>query len=270
MKRSSRLKWYCLGLMVLWLMLVAWPVSAAPKLPPDPEVAREVIKDNNKAIIEEFLKYELRQVNEYAVKPLLSKHASLDWFIKQVDRGPINSLLFLEEWVNRLRDAQKNMESFPYVTIFSADERKKLMALKPTADKIVTYGIPLIKRDFYKVVLACKELADKKRKHPMELIPDPAFRDAVYRLCEATPESLDREMWELSDGELICMRLGWVLETVTVTRLWLMVNDNTLPKENDYMAYRKKRSEYFDKRLKKIYGQNNLSQKNAEGNKGVK
>ncbi len=53
------------------------------------------------------------------------------------------------------------------------------------------------------------------------------------------------------------MRLGFVLEQVTVTNLWLLVNDNKLPIEADYMVFRKKRSEYFEKRLKRIYGDSN-------------
>ena len=87
----------------------------------------------------------------------------------------------------------------------------------------------------------------------MELLPDPKFRDAIYRQAEQTPESLDKEMGELSEGELICMRLGWTLEEVNLTRLWLTFNDNRLPQRDDYMAFRKKRSEYFQQRLKRIY-----------------
>ncbi|MFH0821205.1 MAG: hypothetical protein V2B18_00510, partial [Pseudomonadota bacterium] len=123
----------------------------------------------------------------------------------------------------------------------------------PTADKIISYGIPLMKKDFYAVVVAAKKLAEKKGKHPVELLPDPGFRDAVYRLAAGTPEMLDREMGELSDGELICMRLGWTLERVTITRWWMVFNDNSLPEEKDYMAYRQKRSEYWKKRFARIY-----------------
>ena len=111
-----------------------------------------------------------------------------------------------------------------------------------------------MKRDFLRVVEAAKHVADKRNKHPMELMRDPAFRDAVYRSCEPTAQQLDEAMGKLSEGELICIRLGWTLEQVTITRLWLVLNDNWLPKPDDYMVFRKKRSEYFQKRLKRIYG----------------
>ena len=61
-------------------------------------------------------------------------------------------------------------------------------------------------------------------------------------------------MGEPVGGELICMRLGWTLEEVNLTRLWLTFNDNRLPQKDDYMAFRNKRSEYFQQRLKRIYG----------------
>jgi hypothetical protein len=112
-----------------------------------------------------------------------------------------------------------------------------------------------MKRDFYKVILAARKLADEKRKHPMELIPKAEFRNAIYRHVELTARALDDEMGKLSEGELICIRLGWVLDQVTITRLWLLVNDNHLPNPEDYMAYRKQRSIYFSKRLKEIYGE---------------
>jgi len=126
-----------------------------------------------------------------------------------------------------------------------------------------------MKRDFFRVVEAAKQVADKRRKHPMALMSDPKFRDEIYRKCESTAEGLDREMGELSEGELICMRLGWTLEEVTLTRLWLVLNDNRLPKKEDYMPFRKKRSEYFQKRLKRIYG-HSLDEKTPSGKKAGK
>jgi len=176
------------------------------------------------------------------------------FFIKQADKGPLQSLLFLEGQVHKLRDVQENIGSLPYVIAFSSSEKKKILGLRPTAKKIISYGIPLMKRDFYRVLQATKKLAHKIKKDPMDLLRDPAFRDAVYRECARTPQELDRDMGELSEGESICIRLGWVLEQVTVTRLWLLVNDNSLPEPRDYAAFRKKRSEYFQKRLKTIYG----------------
>ena len=156
--------------------------------------------------------------------------------------------------MHKLRDAQKNIDSLPYSISFSSAEKKKILGLRSVADRIVSYGIPLMKRDFLRVVEAAKQVADKKNKHPMELMSDPGFRDAVYRACETTAQRLDEEMGKLSEGELICMRLGWTLEQVTITRLWLVLNDNWLPKQDDYMVFRKKRSEYFQKRLTRIYG----------------
>ncbi len=235
-------------------MIMMAPLIAAGKTLSDAEVAKEVMKENNRVIIEEFLKYELREVNEYAAKPLLQKHPSLVFFIKQAERGPFKNLLFLEEQTHRLIDAQKNINSLPYSVAFSSEEKRKILGLKSVAEKIVSYGIPLTKRDFLRVVEAAKQLADKRRKHPMELIPDPKFRDEMYRQCEPAPEGLDTEMGKLSEGELICMKLGWTLEQVTLTRLWLVFNDNRLPDQDDYMAFRKKRSEYFQQRLKRIYG----------------
>jgi hypothetical protein len=239
------------------LVLVLCPAWVNGKRLSDAEVAREAVKEDNKAIVEEFLKRELRDVNENVTKYMLNEYPSLIFFIKQVDRGPLKSLLFLEEWVHRLQDAQQSIDSFPYNTVFSASDKKKILGLRKTTNEIISYGIPMIKSGFVRVALAAKELADKARKHPMELIVDPAFRDAIYRHCEPTAKSLDKEMGELSEGELICMRLGWVLDQVTVTSLWLKVTDNALPVENEYMAFRKKRSEYFNKRLKRIYGESN-------------
>lgn len=255
--------------LLFWGMMMAVPLTAAGKALSDAEIAKEVAKDNNRVIIEEFLKYELREVNDYATKPLLKDHPSLVFFIKQAERGPFKNLLFLEEQVHRLQDAQKNINSLPYSIAFSSSEKKKILGLRPVADRIVSYGIPLMKRDFYKVIEAAKQLADKRKKHPMELIPDSKFREEIYRFCEPTAEGLDTEMGKLSEGELICMRLGWTLEEVTLTRLWLVFNDNRLPKLDDYMAFRKKRSEYFQQRLKQIYG-HTPNQKSNAGNPAPK
>jgi hypothetical protein len=227
--------------------------------PTNAAVAREIVQEGNRAIIEAFLKYELEEVNRNVTDKLLDRHPSLVFFIKQAERGPLKNLLFLEEQVHKLQDAQKNIDSLPYSIAFSSAEKKKIMGLRPAADKIISYGIPLMKRDFLQVIQAAKHLADQKRKHPMELMRDPSFRDAVYRQCEPTAKELDEAMGELSEGELICMKLGFVLEQVTVTNLWLMLNDNKLPAESDYMVFRKKRSENFEKRLKRIYGTNDNS-----------
>jgi hypothetical protein len=229
------------------------PVASCDELP-NAVVAREIVQEGNRAIIEAFLKFELEEVNRNVTEKLIDRHPSLVFFIKQVDRGPLKNLLFLEEQVHKLQDAQKNIESLPYSIAFSSAEKKKIMGLRPVADKIISYGMPLMKRDFYRVIQASKHLAEQKRKHPIELMRDPSFRDAVYRYCEPTAKELNEAMGELSEGELICMKLGFVLEQVTVTNLWLMLNDNKLPAESDYMLFRKKRSENFEKRLKRIYG----------------
>ena len=245
----------CFALAVIFGGLAAASTaSAAGKELSDAAIAEEIVKGSNKPIIEEFIKRELRDVNEHVTKPLLPKRPSLIFFIKQVDKGPLDSLLFLEKQVHQLRDAQKNINSFVYSLAFSSSDKKKIMSLKPVADRIVSFGIPLMKRDFYRVLQAIKGLAAKRRKPPLELLPDPAFRDAVYRQVEPTAQGLDHAMGELSEGELICMRLGFTLEEVTLTRLWLVFNDNKLPKPDDYMVFREKRSEYFAKRLKRIYG----------------
>ncbi len=251
-KRNYLLQLFVFSLVASIFMIGSGSTVVGKELS-DAQIARELSKENNKRIIEEFLKYELREVNEYATKPLLQNHPSLEFFLKQAERGPVNNLFFLEEQVHKLRDAQKNIDSFPYSISFSSAEKKKILALRPVADRIVSYGIPLMKRDFFRVVEAAKELADKKNKHPVALMRDPGFRDAIYRRCEPTAEKLEEEMGKLSEGELICMRLGWTLEEVTITRLWLVWNDNWLPQKDDYMIFRKKRSEYFQKRLKKIY-----------------
>lgn len=239
--------------LILFATALLVPALAFAKLPSDAEIDREIKNPNNRAIIEAFLRYELDLVNESAVKPLLQQHPSLVFFINQVDRGPLKNLFFLEDQVHKLREAQKNIGSLPYSILFSSEEKKKILSLKPTADRIVSFGIPLMKRDFYRVIQAARELADKKNKHPVELMPNREFRDAIYRRCEPRREDLDREMGELSYGESICMRLGWVLEGVTVTKLWLVFNDNKLPRPADYEAFRKKRSEYWQKRLAEIY-----------------
>jgi len=237
------------------LLMVPGPLLAADKRPSDAEISQELTKEPNRIIVEEFLRQELRQVNEHVTESLRKDHPSLEFFVKQVDKGPFESLLFLEQQVHKLRDAQKNIDSFPYSISFSSAEKKKVLALKTTADRIVSYGIPLMKRDFYHMVMAAKELADKRRKHPMELLRHEEFRDAIYRRCQPTAEGLDDEMGKLSEGELICINLGWTLEQVTITRLWLVFNDNSLPVKSDYMLFRKKRSEYWQKRLQQIYSQ---------------
>jgi len=252
----KRLRICMLAAVVLCGLLFVWPLSSWAKRPPDAEVDRAIREPNNQAIVSEFLKYELAEVDKDVTRPLLNSHPSLVFFIKQNERGVLKSLFFLEEQVHKLREAQRNIDKFPYSIAFSSEEKKKILGLKPAADKIVSFGIPLIKWDFYRVVLAARELADQKRKHPIELMPNVEFRNAVYRRCDPDPKGLDHDMGELSDGEFICMRLGWVLEQVTVTKLWLVINDNTLPRPDDYMAYRKKRSEYWKKRLAAIYKDN--------------
>lgn len=235
-------------------LLLAFPVCVIGKTLSDAQVSAEVKKEANRVIIDEFLKYELRDVNKHVTKLLIGKHPSLIFFVNQVDRGPLSSLFFLETWVHKLQDAQRNIDSLPYSISFSANEKKKILGLGKITDKIISYGIPLMKRDFYRVLLAAKELANERRKHPMELIPNIEFRNAIYRRAASTAKRLDNQMGELSDGELKCIQLGWVLEQVTITRLWLTVSDNHLPKPDDYMVYRKKRSVYFSNRLKRIYG----------------
>ena len=253
---EKRIVTRCTGILLLICVLViALPMSVMGKRLSDAEISREIKGEPNKVIIEAFLKYELQEVNRLVTRPLLRAHPSLVFFINQVDRGPLSSLFFLETWVHKLQDAQRNIDSLPYSVAFSSAEKKKILGLRKVTDKIISFGIPLMKRDFYRVVVAARELADAKRKHPMELMPKTAFRDAIYRRAEPTAQSLDKAMGELSEGELICMRLGWVLEQVTITSVWLKLNDNDLPTPADYMAYRKKRSAYFQTRLKQIYGE---------------
>ncbi len=238
---------------ILFALLAALSAFAAdPKLT-DAQITRELNKEDNKAIIDQFLKHELSDVNNYAVKPLLKERPSLDFYLKQAERSPLSALSFLENQVHALRKAQANIGSLPYVLAFTPSEKETILGLKKTADRIVSYGIPLMKRDFYAVVQAAKELAKKNGKNPTTLIPDPAFRDSVYRSCAKTPEVLDKEMGELSTGEATSMRLGWTLEQVTLTKLWMVFNDNRLPRPEDYQVFRKKRSEYWQKRLARIY-----------------
>ncbi len=247
-------RWLLAVGLLIYGFTAAVPDSIFGKELSDAEVAKELVKQNNKVIIEEFLKYELGEVNQHVTRPLLKNHESLEFFIKQAERGPLNNLLFLETQVHKLRDAQRNINSLPYSISFSSGEKKKILGLRSIADRMVSYGIPLMKRDFLRIVEAAKQMADKKNKHPMELMRDPAFRDSVYRSCEPTAQRMDEEIGKLSEGELISMRLGWTLEQVTITRLWLVWNDNWLPNPDDYMVFRKKRSEWFQNRLKRIYG----------------
>ena len=87
----------------------------------------------------------------------------------------------------------------------------------------------------------------------MILLPDPTFRDRVYKYCAPSKTSLDNEMGELSQGELISIQLGWTMERITLTRLWMIFNDNKLPRPDDYKAFRKKRSEYWMRRSARIF-----------------
>ncbi len=250
-----RLCWFGISLLVCGTVVVL-PVGvsvAATKTPSDKEIDRAIKNQHNAAIIDRFLKFEMAEVDQYATKPLLQRHPTLIFFIKQNERGILKSLFFLEQQVHRLQDAQRNINRLPYSIAFSSSEKTKILGLRPTADRIISYGIPLIKRDFYRVLVAAREEADKRGKHPIELMASEEFRNAVYRRAEPDAAKLDAEMGELSEGELFCMQLGWVLETVTVTRLWLVFNDNKLPAQNDFMEYRKKRSEYWKKRLTRIY-----------------
>ncbi len=253
--RVGSIGWGLVLTAALWVLIVGVAGASEPKRISDKEIAKEIVSPENKPVIEAFLKNELREVNEYAAKPLIKSRPSLEFFVKQAERGPLDSLLFLEEQVGKLRDVQKNIDSLLHSVAFSASEKKKILGLRETADKIVSYGIPLMKRDFYSVVTAARKVAEKRGKPPLELMPDPRFRDEIYRHISPTAKGLDALMGELSEGELVCLRLGWVLEQVMVTRLWLLVNDNKLPKEEDYMAFRKKRSEYFQQRLERIYGE---------------
>jgi hypothetical protein len=221
----------------------------------DKQIAEVIAQKHNKGIIEAFLRQELQEVNRYATRPLLKKYPSLEFFVKQANREPFQSLLFLEEQVYKLRDVQQNIDSVVYKLAFSEREKQIILGLEPTAKKIISYGIPLMKRNFYRVVRAVTRLSRKGGNASLdELIARPGFRDAVYRAAEPDPRKLDQVMGEMSQGELICIRLGWELEKVTVTRLWLAFNDSSLPKPEAYYAYRKKRSEYWEKRLRRIYG----------------
>ena len=87
------------SLLVVGLLIygftAAVPDSIFGKELSDAVVAKELVKQNNKVIIEEFLKYELGEVNQHVTRPLLKNHESLEFFIKQAERGPLNNLLFL-------------------------------------------------------------------------------------------------------------------------------------------------------------------------------
>jgi hypothetical protein len=242
---------YGIRLVFMGLLLPSLAIAAGPSME---TIERELTNEENKLIIETFLKEELSEVNEYAAKPLLREHPSLKFFIKQAQSGPFQSLLFLESQVDKLKDAQENIDSLPYVLTFSASEKKKIMGLRDTTKKIISYGIPLMKRDFYVVLQAAKKLAARQKVDVLAAVKDSRYRDEIYRMVAPTPEILSREMGELSHGEKLCIKLGWTLEQVTVTRLWLMINNNELPTPEDYEAFRKKRSEYFQGRLKRIYG----------------
>jgi hypothetical protein len=229
-------------------------VSANAKALSNDEIDRIVKEPANQEIIEAFLRLELGEMNEYAVKPLLAGRPSLVFFINQAQRGPLKNLIFLEDQIDRLRDAQRDINAFPYSVAFSEGEKKIVLSLKDWADEIVLIGIPRFKMDLHKILSAAKELANRKGKRPMELLPDVEFRNAVYRRCEPMPKELDEEMGRMSQGEWLCFRLGWELEKVTVARWWLTFHDNHLPKPNDYEVFRKKRSEYWSKRQAAIYG----------------
>lgn len=245
-------------------LLVLSPLAVEARGPSLEEISRAIEQKDNRALINAFMKYELGEVNEYATKPLMSKYPSLIFFINQAERDPLGSLLFLETWVGRLREAQKNIDSIAYSIAFSSSEKEKIMSLVPTTKKIISYGIPLMKRDIYSALMAIRYLAGKKNQDPLQLLKSPDFRDAVYRQCESDPKKLDKEMGELSEGELICMRLGWVLEEIRLTRLWIVLNDNELPKPKAYMAYREKRSAYWQKRLKRIFPDKKVSSSPSE------
>ena len=94
-KHRLRRRLLAAGLLIYGFM-IATPASVFGKELSDAEIAKELVKENNKVIIEEFLKYELGEVNAHVTKPLLKNHPSLEFFIKQAERGPLNNLLFLE------------------------------------------------------------------------------------------------------------------------------------------------------------------------------
>ncbi len=79
----------------LFVVFLAAGVCAAAKELSDQQIAEEVQKETNKVIVDEFLKYELREVNEYATKPLLKAHPSLVFYIKQAERSPLAASFFL-------------------------------------------------------------------------------------------------------------------------------------------------------------------------------
>jgi hypothetical protein len=239
-----------LAVAVVLLVLPSW---ARAKQYSDAQISQFIKDPRNGVLIGEFLKYELRLVNEYATKPLLKRFPSLEFFINQAERGPLKNLFFLEAQVIKLRDVQKNINSPLYSLVFSDSEKKKIMSLVPAADEIVLYGIPKFKRDLFKLCVAIRRVAAIKGKDPRALLPNREFRDAVYRKAEPVPKKLDDELGELSHGEQVCFRVGWVLEGVRLTRLWLIFNDNWLPRPEAYKAFRVKRTEYWDKRMPEIY-----------------
>ena len=71
-------KRYQKALIASYIVLLALPLLASGRSLSDREIAKEIEKASNKAIIEAFLKYELREVNKYATIPLLKKHPSLE------------------------------------------------------------------------------------------------------------------------------------------------------------------------------------------------
>ena len=116
--------------LLIYGFITATPDSVFGKELSDAEVAKELVKQNNKVIIEAFLKYELGEVNQYVTKPLLKNHKSLEFFIKQAERGPLNNLLFLETQVHKLRDAQREHQfsSIFHKLLFSGKEKNSRSA----------------------------------------------------------------------------------------------------------------------------------------------
>ncbi len=234
-------------------IVLAASLGASGKTLTDEEISRELITSNNKIIIAAFLYHELKHLNQHVTKPLLSKHPSLTFFMKHGERDALENLLFLEEQVKLLRETQKHINSLPYSIAFSAGEKKTILGVRDYTDRVVSYGMPIMKRDLHRMLEAVKTLAKKAKKQALELIPRVEFRNEVYRFCEPTPEGLVDRLGCLSRGEQTCMRMGWVLQNVTVVKVWNAVQGWTLPTPNDYQAYRAKRSEYFERRLKQIY-----------------
>ena len=65
------------------LLTLPGAVFAAEKQLSDAEISRELTKEPNKIIVEEFLKQELKQVNDNVTKYLVKDHPSLEFFYKQ-------------------------------------------------------------------------------------------------------------------------------------------------------------------------------------------